>query len=485
MAIVVGLLVLVAVGILGLNVGGARDRLSGRGQAPRIQSIAVLPLANLSGDPSQEYFADGLTDELITMLARHSSLRVVSRTSALQYKGAKRPLREIGRELGVDGILEGSVERSGNRVHMTVQLVDAATDTHLWAQSYDRSFNDALSLPSELSETIAREVKLAATPGGPQRPVSPEAHDAYLHGRHSWLDDNYDRSQEYFEKAIELQPDYAAAWSGLADTYTVRAVGLAVPPREVMPKAKAAARKAVELDDSVGEAHNALAAVYLFGDWDLESADRESRRAIELSPNYSEPRHLRCYVLTAMNRLDEALQEQRRSSEMDPFARPWALGAALVRARQLDAAIGELRRRVDAQPQDGDARFFLEQAYWGKGMWKEYVAERETELRALGLAGLADAERHAFESGGREGVAEWQLKRVQGHAREGYVSPWDVAFAWARVGKKEETLRFLEEAYREHSASMVFLQHEPMFDFLHSDERYRALVKKTGFPPAY
>ena len=245
-------LCLAAGGLLLFNSGGIRARLFPSSQR-QIRSIAVLPLANLSGDPSQDYFADGMTDELITMLAKNTSLRVVSRTSAMQYKNAKRPVGEIARELGVDGILEGSVEKSGNHVHMTVQLIHASRDTHVWAESYDRTLSEAFSLPSDLSQTIAKEIKTAISPVEPQHPINPDAHDAYLRGRYSWFNRDMQRSQEYFEKAIQMQPDYAAAWSGLADSYTVRAVDGTSFPSTVMGKAEEAARKAIELDDSLSD----------------------------------------------------------------------------------------------------------------------------------------------------------------------------------------------------------------------------------------
>ncbi len=471
---------LLGAALVAFNLGGVRDRINGNHGA-RIQSIAVLPLANLSGDASQDYFADGMTDELITMLARQSSLRVVSRTSAMQYKGARRPLREIARELGVDAVLEGSLERSGNRVHMTVQLIHAESDTHLWAQSYDRDFKDALTLPSELSLTVAKEVRSVAATAQPARHVDPEAHDAYLRGRYFWFSGDYDRSQEFFLKAISLQGDYALAWSGLADAYIVRAVALMAPPLAVVPQAKEAARKSVELEDTLPEAHNTLAAVYLFGDWDGDRADAESLRALALNPNYAEARHLHCYVLTALNRGEEALEEQKRSTEIDPFARPWALGRALIRARRFEAAVNELRLRSEAQPQDVLTRFNLSDALWESRRWKESAQERERGFLTLGDKASADGVRRAFEAGGGKGMAEWMLARAEARARKGYASPFQLASSWARLGRKEETLRFLEEAYREHSAPMVFLQSEPLFDFLHFDERYRALVKKMGF----
>ncbi len=450
----------------------------------RIRSIAVLPLANLSGDASQEYLADGMTDELITMLARQSSLRVVSRTSAMRYKGARKPLREIARELGVDGILEGSVERSGNRVHMTVQLVHGASDTHLWAESYDRELKDAFALPSELAQTVAHEVGSIVATLPPPRHVDLEAHDAYLRGRYFWFSNDYARSQEYFEKAIKLQPDYASAWSGLADSYVVRAVALMDPPQAVVPQAKRAALRAVELEDSLPEAHNALAALYLFGDWDWSRADAESQRALALNPNYAEARHLHGYVLTALNRGEDALEEQRRSTELDPFARPSALGRALIRARRYEAAVNDLRLRAEAQPHVAPIRFTLSDAFWQQRLWKESAQEMEEGFLALGNKASANAVRGAFAADGGKGVAEWRLARAEARAREAYVSPLQLAFSWARLGRRAETLRFLEEAYREHSAPLVFLQSEPLFDFLHSDERYRALVKKMGFPQA-
>jgi TolB-like protein len=338
-------LLLVAGATVALNVPGLRDRVFARNQIGPIHSIAVLPLANLSGDASQEYFADGMTDELITALAKNRSLRVVSRTSAMQYKGVRRPLPNIAQELGVDGILEGSVERSGNRVHMTAQLIYAPTDTHVWAESYDRDLNGALSLPDELAQTVDNEAKVASAPVRPPRYISSEAHDSYLRGRYLWFGENYARSREYFEKAIQLQPDYAAAWDGLGDSYAASAVGGEIPPQEAFAKMEAAARKALELDDSLPEAHNSIAGFYLFHAWDWHRAEAESGRAVELNPSYAEARHMHSYTLYALNRDDEALQEQKRATEMDPFARPWALGAAYIHLRQYDAAINELRAR--------------------------------------------------------------------------------------------------------------------------------------------
>jgi TolB-like protein/DNA-binding winged helix-turn-helix (wHTH) protein/Tfp pilus assembly protein PilF len=483
--VTVVVLVLIAGLMIGLNVMGLRSRLFAKRQIGSIHSIAVIPLANLSGDPAQDYFADGMTDELITMLARNTSLRVVSRTSAMQYKGVQRPMRDIARELGVDGILEGSVERSGNRVHMTVQLIYAPSDTHVWAQSYDRDSNEAFSLPTELSQTIAKEVKIAVSPARPQRYVSPEAHDAYLQGLYTWYGADPGRSQEYFEKAIRLQPDYAMAWSGLANAYVADAVIGYSPPQEVMEKAEAAVRKALELDDSLAEAHNSRAGLYLFNSWDWGRAEAESLRAIQLNPNYSERRHLHSYILMVMNRDDEALQEQKTAIAIDPFAEPSALGEAYIHLRQCDAAIHDLRSRLDAQPGNAYLHFTLSEAYWLKGMWKDSEQELESGNRLAGDPKTAEAEHQAFARNGEKGVEELGVSTIKARARKQYVSPWEIAFSSAFLGDKDLTLKFLELAYREHSPWIIFLQKEPVFDFLHSDERYRALVKKIGLSPAW
>jgi TolB-like protein/DNA-binding winged helix-turn-helix (wHTH) protein/Tfp pilus assembly protein PilF len=454
-------------------------------QAAQIHSLAVLPLTNLSGDTSQEYFADGMTDELITALAKNQNLRVVSRTSVMQYKGVKRPLPDIARELNVDGILEGSISRSSNRVHMTVQLIYAPTDTHVWAESYDRDLNHAYSLPSELSETIAKEVKTATSPSPRQRYINPEAHDAYLHGRYFWFAGNDQRSQEYFEKAIQIQSDYAPAWAGLADSYGLRGVDNEAPAKDLMEPMEAAARKAVELDDSLPDAHHALAAWYFFFAWDLPHADAESRRAIELDPSIAEQHHLHSYILMAMDRNEQALQEQQRATELDPFTRSWGLGHAYLQLRQFDAAIGELRMRADALPNEAMIRFNLSNAYWHKGMWKESERELEKAMQLLGDSAEAQAEHKAFQTGGEKSLEQLGVKTVLARAQKQYVSPFEIARQYACLGDRANTLKFLEQSYREHYPWLILLQTEPDFDFLHNEPRYRAIVQKLGLPPAY
>jgi len=466
---------LVAAVLVKTGAGGKRATLS------TIRSLAVLPLENLSGDPGQGYFVDGMTDELITALAKNRSLRVISRTSAMQYKGVRRSVRDIARELGVDGILEGSVSRSGERVHMTVQLIHGASDTHVWAESYDRDLSQALTLPSELAQTIARQVQAAvSTPM--QRYINPEAHDLYLHGRYIWFSHVSDPSREYFEKAIQLQPDYAAAWSGLSDYYGGRAVGGADPPGRFRDNWEADARKAVELDDSLADAHNSLAAWYFFGAWDWKNSEAESLRAIEVNPNYAESYHVYSYLLIILSRPKEALEIQSRGMEVDPFARPWALGFTYYHLRQFDPAINELRVRAEASPTDVTVHDVLAAAYRRAGRDKEAVEEWQQYYQLVeNQEGLAII-RRALQRGDYQSVVEWRYQKDKVAARGKYWSPFWLALKSADAGKREETLRLLEDALREHSPRLVFLQNEPVFDFLHSEPRYQAIVQKLGLP---
>lgn len=452
--------------------------------AAQIHSIAVIPLANLSGDSSQEYFADGMTDELITALAKNRNLRVVSRTSAMQYKGVKRPLPEIARELNVDGILEGSIERNANRVHMTVQLIYAPTDSHVWAESYDRDLNQAYSLPGELSQTIAKEVKAATSPLPTPRYISPEAHDAYLHGRYFWFTFNVPNTLPYFEKAIQLQPDYAAAWSGLADTYDIDGM-MNHPPAEVSEKVHDAALKAVELDPSLAEAHNSLAAWYLFYAWDPARAEAEDRRALELDPNFAEGHHVLSYILEVQQRYPEAEVEARRSVELDPFAHDWELGVFYTNIRQYDAALKELTMRSVAVPNDPDIASNLAKLYWLKGMYKESQSEYEHVLDLQHDSATKAAAHRAWITGGEPAVERWGANNIKALARKQYIDGEFVASIIAFAGDKEETMKYLEASYLIHDPYLIFIQNEPLFDFLHTDPRYQALVKKMGLPPAY
>ncbi len=451
-----------------------------------ISSLAVLPLENLSGDPAQEYFADGMTDEVITMLAKNLHLRVISRTSVMQYKKVHRPLPEIARELGVDGILEGSVGRAGNRVHMTAQLIYAPTDTHIWAESFDRDLSDVGALQNELAETIAKQVGITmAGAVGREQHINPEAHDAYLMGRYYWFAEDHEKSREYFQKAIALQPDYAAAWSGVSDSYCASAVVKKFPPEAVMSQAEAAAKKALELDDLSAEAHLSMAAIELFYRWNWAEAERESARAVELNPNFAEGHHLRAYTLRPLNRLDEALQEEKKAMELDPMSRSWALVVALWRLRQFDAVLNQARILSQAQPNNAFLHYILSEAYLLKGMEKESEQESERYLEMVGEKDQLAEQVQIYRRGGLRAVLEWNVEVLKQRAAKQYVSPTDFVDAYSQLGRKEETIHYLEESYRERSPHLAFMQSEPTLDFLHSDTRYRALVNKMGLPPAY
>ncbi|HKB99193.1 MAG TPA: winged helix-turn-helix domain-containing protein [Terriglobales bacterium] len=483
-ALVLVVLASLIVVLVRLNSSSAGGGLFTRAVKPQVHSLAVLPLENLSGDPNQEYFADGMTDELITMLAKNTGLRVVSRTSVMQYKKVHRPLADVARELGVDGILEGSVGRSGNRVHINAQLIYAPQDVHLWAESYDRDLNDLTSLQSDLARNIARQVGMTtAAVGRPERHINPEAHDAYLLGRHYWLVSQYKKSQEYFQKAIELQPDYAAAWSGVADYYTASAVEGQITQEVAIAQAEPAARKAIELDDSLADAHHAMAAVYYFLRWDWNAAEKESARAIELNPHYSETHHLRSYLFDSLSRTDESLQEERKAMELDPFARPFGLALALLYAHQFDAALQEALARSEVQRNDATLVWIAGDIYTYKGMQVEGVQEWERALLLWGDKKHAAEMQLAFRRGGFLAVLDSNLSDVQRTATTKYVSPIEFAFCYARLGRKDETIRYLERAYQEHTPFLVHLPHDPSFYFVHSDARYQAIIKKMGLPP--
>ena len=480
---------LVALGLIAIVISWIRfdwtERFFNRSAKLQIGSLAVIPLENLSGDPGQDYFADGMTDELITMLAKNSTLRIVSRTSVMQYKGVHRPVRDIAKELGVEGILEGSVARSGNAVHVTLQLIHAPTDTHIWAESYDRNEKTEVSLPLDAARTIAARLKKLSMPAGPRIQVNPEAHDAYLRGMYLWYVGDGERSGDYFKKAVALQPDYALGWSGLSDYYGEKGMEEGPDQQESFAQGESAAIKALQLDDSLAEAHLARAAMFWVFSWNWAQAEMESARAVELGPDLAEAHHVRSYVLTVLNRMDEALAEQKRATELDPFAQPWGLARALIRQHQFDAAVEDLQMRLHGNPNDGDLYESLAQAYECKGMEKEAAQALQKQQLVNGRDAFAAAMKHAFEHGGYKAILELQLNDLKAKATKGYVPPLQFAFIYARLGRKEETLQFLEQAYRAHSPHLTFVQHEPDFDFLHSDERYRAIVRQVGLPPAY
>ena len=454
--------------------------------SPVIRSIAVLPLENLSGDVTQEFFADGMTDELITMLAKHKSLRVISRTSVMQYKKTKKSLPEIARELSVDGIVEGSISRLQDKVRVTAQLVYGPTDTHLWAESYDRNLSDALLLQHDLAKDIAARVNAASSGAGAAANASntgghAAARDVYFHGRYEWFSQHYPKSRELFQEAIRLDPTYAAAYSGLADSYTASVASGLEGPAQVRLLAEAAAQRALELDDESPEAHHAMAAVNYFFRWDWAAAERDCLRTIDLNPSLAEAHHIYAYVLGTEGRIEESLQQDKITLELDPFARPWAYGYGLTRARRFDEAIRELRQRAAARPDSTALPWFLSDAYEYKGDNEAAMNEMRTAVRKD--AKLAARVERAYQSGGLPAVhAQFfnEMKETLGKGQ--YVSPTYMAEQAALAGLRVEALRYLQKAYELRDAHLVHLEQDPAFDELRSEPGFVAIAKKMHLP---
>jgi serine/threonine-protein kinase len=483
--------------LLALNVGGWRARILGRdASAPgRIESVAVLPLANLSGDPAQDYFADGMTEALITDLAQIGALRVISRTSVMQYKGVKRPLPEIARELNVDGIIEGSVMRAGDQVRITAQLIYAPTDKHLWARSYDRDLRNVLALQSGVAQAIAREIQVKLTTAeesrlASARPVSPAAYEAYLKGRYHWnkrTPEGIKTAIEYFQQSVEKDPNYALAYAGLADCYVVTVNPS--PPKEKMPKAKAAATKALQLDDTLAEAHTSLAAVLSRYDWDWPSAQKEFKRALELNPRYAEAHEwYAAWYLVPMGRLQEAIAEEERARELDPVSLiiNFELGIVLYYAREYDQAIEQFRKTLELNPNFRQAQTNLAAAYGQKGMYEQAVAALQKSLTLQGgtewpptRAGLG----YVYGVSGRKDEARKVLNEMKQLARQKYVSAYDVALIYVGLDEKDLAFTWLEKAYEERSFLLSNIKAEPRMDSLHSDPRFQAMLRRIGLPP--
>jgi TolB-like protein/DNA-binding winged helix-turn-helix (wHTH) protein len=476
------LLITIPIATLGAHPLG--ERLLHRNPQRVISSLAVLPLENLSGDSSQDYFADGMTDELITMLAKDSSLRIVSRTSVMQYRGARRPLPEIARALHADAILEGSVSRSGDQVHMNLQLIRADTDSHLWADSYQRDAND-LALPDEAAKAIANQLHRAVPAVKGNRSVSPAAHDAYLHGHYLWFGDHMEESGAWFQKAIGLQPDYALAWAGLADYYGEGIVVNALDPRTSIVPEEQAAERALALDPNLPQAHQAMGAMFLIDRWDWADADREILRAISLDPQNGELYYLRADLLQAVNRNAEAIELGKKAMEIDPFSRPYALASLYEYARQFDATLKEIRLRLEANPNNLDLLGLEMDTFRRMGNYKEAVDVWARWHILTGDPQSAVDLRRAWDRGGARSFVRWQLGRRLLQSKSHYVSPVELASYYAQLGDKERTLALLEEGYQQHSTDTLWIQGDPAYDFLHSDSHFRSIVQRTGVTPAY
>jgi TolB-like protein/DNA-binding winged helix-turn-helix (wHTH) protein/Tfp pilus assembly protein PilF len=466
-------------------------------QTANISSIAVLPLDNPSNDQAQEYFADGMTEELINSLAKIEALRVVSRTSAMTYKGVhNKPLPQIARELNVDAIVEGSVLQSGNRIRVTVQLFEGRTERKLWAQSYEQDLRDVLVLQGEMASAIAREIQIKLTPRDRQRltqsrQVNPDAYLAYSYGRYCWnkrTPEGFRKGLDYFRKAIDKDPTYAPAYAGLADAYALLgSIGADVlPPTEVMPKAKEAALQAVKLDDGLAEGHTSLAYVKLSYDWDLPGAGREFRRAIDLNPGYATAHHWYAHYFLAMGQPDRALAEVRRAQQLDPlsFSINVGLGWCLYHARRYDEAIAQYRSTLDIDPNFSLAHCTLGMAYAQKRLYTEAFAEFNKALtlpgsRSLVLANIA----RTYALSGRPAEARKLLRELEDSAKEHYVPAMYIAAVYAALGDRDRSLVWIQKAYDERSDYMIYLKTEPSVDLFRSNPGFEALLKRMAAAP--
>ncbi len=479
--------------LLVVNLGGWRSWFRPKSPAPPIRAIAVLPLQNLSGDPAQEYFSDGLTDALITDLAKIGSLRVISRTSVMRYKSTTKPTSQIARELRVDGFVEGSVVRSGDRVRVTAQLIDAASDQHLWAESYERDLRDIIALQGEVSQAISRQIQTKLTPQEQKRlaaarPVNPKAYDQNLLGWYHWhksVPSDWKKAIAYFNQAIEIDPAYAAARSGLADSYLMLGLWGSLPAREVMPKGKTAAIKALEIDPSLAEAHFALAFAAMYYDWDWNLAEQEFRRGFELNPGYSLGRQWYASYLLFRGRYEESFAEQRRALELDPLSliHQNRLGQLLYFARSYDQAIEQFRKSLEMDPNSYVAHYTLADAYKHKGMYQEAVAEYETAWNLYGEKNKAAGYRRAFAAGGFEGAKRWYADYLVRMENKPEGSPLMLAIAYAALGKNDLAFQSLEKAHQERRPYLLYLKLDPDFDPLRADPRFADLVRRIGLPP--
>jgi len=465
-----------------------------RGRAPAgIRSLAVLPLDNLSGDASQNYFADGMTDELITDLAQISALRVISRTSVMAYKGARKPLPQIARELNVDAVVEGTVLHSGDQVRITAQLIEASTDKHLWSRSYEGEFRDTLVLQNRVAREIADQIRINLTPQEQAalknvRVVNPEAYESYLKGRYFWnkrTADGLKAAQAYFNQAIEEDQKYAQAYSGLADTYALLGDWqyAVMTPKEAFPKAKAAAIKALELDSALGEAHNSLAFVLDGFDWDFDSAGKEFQRAIELNPGYATAHHWYAWHLSLLGRYDEAIAEMRKAENLDPLSLiiNSDLAELLVLAHSYDESMQQSRKTIEMDPNFALAHSQLAQAYLQKHMYAEAVAELQKAVQLSGgsptcIANLA----RAYAVSGNRSEAKKLLSDLKKRSNPGYSNASEIAIIYASLGNTDQAMDWLEKGYEERFNPGVLLR--PGFDPLRSDARFQNLVHRIGLP---
>lgn len=455
-----------------------------------ISSLAILPLDNLSRDPGEEYLVEGLHDALISNLAQIGALRVISRTSMAEYKETEKSIPEIGRELKVDAIVEGSVLRAGNRIRITAQLISVASDQLLWSRSYEHQMADILTLQGEVAREIADEIRIKLTPRernrlASTRAVVPEAHEAYLRGR--WYRDkgtpeDLQKAFEYFEKALQADPNYAPAHTGMATYYSILPFYSDRSPVELLPRARAAVLRALELDDLLPEAHAALAYIRAYYEWDWEAAERSFQTAIDLSPNYADAHFSYSRFLAAQKRFVEAEAEIRRAHELDPLSLLLKTNIALLHyfAGQYDQALMELEATLEIDPE-------FTVALWGTGLVYEQKGRYGEAIRVMEqVAGESPNRKsslgHLYAVAGRREEAQSVLEELSGRAEEAYVPSYFFALICAGLGEKDQAFEWLEKAYQERSSVLAYLQVDPRIANLRDDPRYETLVRRLRFP---
>jgi TolB-like protein/DNA-binding winged helix-turn-helix (wHTH) protein/tetratricopeptide (TPR) repeat protein len=495
--------------LIAASVGDFRHRLFGKQPSAPIQSIAVLPLVNLSNDANQDYFADGMTEALTTDLGKISALRVISRTSVMQYKGTKKPLPEIGRELQVDALVEGTVLRSGNHMRITANLVQASPERHLWAESYESEVGDILTVQTQVAQAVAKEIQVKMTPAEQKllsgtRAVNPEAHDDYLRGRYLCDQDTREglyKGIPYFHRAIQEAPDDPLGYAGLAQCYSMLAWAGDLYPNDpasnaFLPEARDAALKALQLDPSLAEAHTALGTARMVLEWDWTGAEAEFKRAIQLNPNYAAAHTWYAHYLVAVGRPDESVVEAKRALELDPFSqftRDFAEWICFL-ARHYDLAIELSRKSVELTPESPWAHFDLAQAYEGKGQSDEAIQEylKAEEFFGMSQERLAEL-RAAYQQSGTKGY--WRKSQelceraiqeprkspsASGFGFCDYMQRVDAAGIQVRLGDYDAAFANLERAYAKHNAYILTLNANKLWDSIRPDPRFRDLVRRMG-----
>jgi TolB-like protein/Tfp pilus assembly protein PilF len=479
--IVAGLALFAAIGFIGFKV-------LPRGSPPESEhhAIAVLPLQNLSGDPGQDYFADSMTEELITDLGQVSASRVISRTSTMTYKGTTKTLPQIARELGVDTVVEGSVVHQGDQVRITAQLIDAKTDHHLWAHSYVRDLDDVLTLQAEVARTIADQIRIAITPAerarlGRPRTVEPQAEELYLQGMQALGLGNPRSGISYFQKAIDKDPNYAQAHAALANSYGWLGEAGWMPYSEAFPKEKAAALKAIALDEELPEGHVQLAHAAMNLDWDWATEGREFKRALELNPNSAPVRWAYSNYLELMGRVPEAIRESQLALQLDPVSSHAFTTSAFVYyyARQYNQALLQMQHAAALPHTPTELTFPLAVIYAAKGMYEEAIQQFQKlgdKPHALGHMG------NAYARMGREAEARTMISELETQVQSTGVGRYEIALVYAGLGDKDEAFAWLEKAFAARDKGLTYLKVDPCLDPLRSDSRFQDLIRRVGLP---